>query len=201
MEPAWPPLPLGDWADTYTTLHRWMQIVGKTRLALAPHQNHWWQATLYVTARGLGTSPIPYEQRSFEIEFDFLDHRLVARTSDGSTRSIPLAPRSVADFYREYVGMLAALGITPRIWPGPVEMADTLPFTEDRAHASYDGDAAQRCWRILMQTDRVLKQFRGRFLGKSSPSHFWWGSFDLACTRFSRNPEMPALRHARGLLA
>jgi hypothetical protein len=185
MESAWPPLPLGDWADTYTTLHRWMQIVGKTRLALAPHQNHWWQATLYITARGLGTSPIPYEQRSFEIDFDFLDHRLVARTSDASTRSIPLAPRSVADFYREYVAMLAALGMAPRIWPVPVEMGDTIPFTEDRAHASYDGDAAQRCWRILMQTDRVLKQFRGRFIGKSSPSHFWWGSFDLACTRFS----------------
>jgi hypothetical protein len=188
---AWPPLPLGDWADTYGTLHRWMQMVGKTRLALAPTQNHWWHVTLYVTARGLGTSPIPYDGSSFEIEFDFLDHRLLTRTSEGSTRSIPLAPRSVADFYDEYIRMLAALGIAARIWPVPVEMTDRLPFTQDRAHAAYDGDAAQRCWRILAQADRVLKQFRGRFLGKSSPSHFWWGSFDLSCTRFSGRPAPP----------
>jgi hypothetical protein len=182
---SWPLLALREWQDTYATLHRWMQIVGKTRLALAPMQNHWWQVTLYLTARGLGTSPIPYEGRSFEIDFDFLDHRLVIRTSEGATRAIPLAPQPVAHFYRDYQGMLAALGIKPRIWPVPVEIADATPFPEDRAHASYDGDAAQRCWRILARTDRVLKQFRGRFLGKSSPSHFWWGSFDLSCTRFS----------------
>ncbi len=185
MTSSWPLLALREWQDTYATLHRWMQIVGKTRLALAPMQNHWWQVTLYLTARGLGTSPIPYEGRSFEIDFDFLDHRLVIRTSEGATRAIPLAPQPVAHFYRDYQGMLAALGIKPRIWPVPVEIADATPFPEDRAHASYDGDAAQRCWRILARTDRVLKQFRGRFLGKSSPSHFWWGSFDLSCTRFS----------------
>lgn len=182
---AWPQLPLSDWAETYATLHRWMQMVGKTRLALAPMQNHWWHVTLYITARGLGTSPIPYRERTFEIEFDFLDHRLLMRTSECSLRSIPLAPRSVADFYREYTDMLAALGFETRIWPVPVEIADTTPFTADLVHASYDADAAQRCWRILAQTDRVLKQFRGPFLGKSSPSHFWWGSFDLSCTRFS----------------
>ncbi len=182
---AWPQLPLSDWADTYATLHRWVQMVGKTRLALAPMQNHWWQVTLYLTARGLGTSPIPSDERSFEIELDFLDHRLLMRTSDAAMQSIPLAPRPVADFYREYLGMLAALGVEARIWPVPVEIADRTPFTADRVHASYDADAAQRCWRILAHTDRVLKQFRGRFLGKSSPSHFWWGSFDLSCTRFS----------------
>lgn len=190
---AWPQLPLGDWADTYATLHRWVQMVGKTRLALAPMQNHWWQVTLYLTARGLGTSPIPYDKGSFEIEFDFLDHRLLMRTSDDAMQSIPLAPRPVADFYREYRGMLAALGVEARIWPVPVEITDPTPFTADRVHASYDADAAQRCWRILAHTDRVLKQFRGRFLGKSSPSHFWWGSFDLSCTRFSgrRAPPHP----------
>lgn len=190
---AWPQLPLSDWADTYATLHRWAQLIGKTRLALAPMQNHWWQVTLYLTARGLGTSPIPYHERSFEIELDFLDHRLLMRTSDAAVQSIPLAPRSVADFYREYRGMLAALGVEARIWPVPVEIADATPFAADRVHASYDADAAQRCWRILAHTDRVLKQFRGRFLGKSSPSHFWWGSFDLSCTRFSgrRAPPHP----------
>ena len=188
---AWPQLPLGEWADTYATLHRWTQMVGKTRLALAPMQNHWWQVTLYLTARGLGTSPMPYSKGSCEIEFDFVDHRLVMRTSDGSREHIPLAARSVADFYREYTAKLAALGVAAKIWPVPVEIADATPFTADRAHASYDPDAAHRCWRILALADRVLKQFRGRFLGKSSPSHFWWGSFDLACTRFSGHRAPP----------
>src|SRR6266516_2704871 len=188
---AWPELPLSDWADTLTTLQRWTQMVGKTRLALAPLQNHWWQVALYVTARGLGTSPMPYAKGNVELEFDFLDHRLVARTSDGATRNIPLAPRSVADFYQDYLGMLAALGVAVKIWPVPQEMADTTRFTADREHASYDPDAAQRCWRILAQADRVLKRFRGLFLGKSSPSHFWWGGFDLACTRFSGRPAPP----------
>ena len=188
---AWPHLPLSDWADTQTTLHRWMQIVGKTRLALAPMQNHWWQVALYVTARGLGTSPMPYAKGTIELEFDFLDHQLVARTSDGVTKSIALAPRSVADFYEDYLGLLAALGVDAKIWPVPQEMADTVHFAADREHASYDADAAQRCWRILAHADRVLKRFRGPFLGKSSPSHFWWGGFDLACTRFSGRPAPP----------
>jgi len=182
---------LSDWADTQTTLHRWTQIVGKTRLALAPMQNHWWQVALYVTARGLGTSPMPYAKGNIELEFDFLDHQLVARTSDGVTKSIALAPRSVADFYKDYLGLLAALGVDAKIWPVPQEMADTVHFAADREHASYDADAAQRCWRILAHADRVLKRFRGPFLGKSSPSHFWWGGFDLACTRFSGRPAPP----------
>ena len=182
---------MSDWADTQTTLHRWTQIVGKTRLALAPMQNHWWQVALYVTARGLGTSPMPYAKGNIELEFDFLDHQLVARTSDGVTKSIALAPRSVADFYEDYLGLLAALGLDAKIWPVPQEMADTVPFAADREHASYDADAAQRCWRILAHADRVLKRFRGPFLGKSSPSHFWWGGFDLACTRFSGRAAPP----------
>ena len=188
---AWPQLALSDWADTQTTLHRWTQIVGKTRLALAPMQNHWWQVALYVTARGLGTSPMPYAKGNIELEFDFLDHQLVARTSDGVTKSMTLAPRSVADFYKDYLGLLAALGVDAKIWPVPQEMADTVHFAADREHASYDADAAQRCWRILAHADRVLKRFRGPFVGKSSPSHFWWGGFDLACTRFSGRPAPP----------
>jgi hypothetical protein len=171
-------------------------MVGKTRLALAPMQNHWWQVALYVTARGLGTSPMPYAQGNVELEFDFLDHRLVARTDAGATRSIPLAARAVADFYRDYRELLAGLGVAARIWPVPQEMADTTRFSADREHASYDPDAAQRCWRILAHADRVLKQFRGRFLGKSSPSHFWWGGFDLSCTRFSGRP---APQHPGGI--
>jgi hypothetical protein len=190
---AWPRLPLEEWRATYETLHRWLQIVGKTRLALAPMQNHWWQAPLYVTARGLGTSPIPYRDVEFEIEFDFLDHMLVARTSDGAIRTLPLQAQSVADFYLEYRSLLHSLDIEARVWPVPVEMADATPFAADDVHASYDPDAAQRCWRVLLQADRVLKSFRGRFLGKCSPVHFWWGSFDLACTRFSgrRAPRHP----------
>ena len=190
----WPELPLADWQPTYATLHRWLQIVGKTRLALAPMQNHWWQVTLYLTSRGLGTSPMPAGDREVEIELDFLDHQLVARRSDGEARAMALRPRSVADFYEEYIAMLHALELAPRIRPVPVEIADDVtPFPKDRAHASYDADAAQRCWRALLAADRVLKEFRGEFLGKSSPSHFFWGSFDLACTRFSgrRAPTHP----------
>src|SRR5215471_1407134 len=134
----WPTLPMREWQDTYATLHRWLQVVGKTRLALAPRQNHWWHTALYLTSRGLGTSPMPIEDRTFEVELDFLDHQLVARTSEGETRSLALAPRSVADFYREYVEMLRSLEIAPHIWPVPVEIADATPFVEDRVHASYD---------------------------------------------------------------
>ena len=185
---AWPSLGLDEWADTQSTLHRWTQIAGKTRLALAPMQNHWWQVVLYVTSRGLTTSPIPYNDGSFEVSFDFTDHKLIAETSDGDVATLPLAPRSVADFYAEYMSLLQSLGIAVKIYPVPMELADTLPFRQDRIHASYDPDAAHRCWRILAQADRALKKFRGRFVGKSSPSHFWWGAFDLACTRFSGRP-------------
>ncbi len=189
----WPPLPLEGWRETYATLHRWLQIIGKTRLALAPMQNHWWQTTLYLTTRGLGTSPVPFEGSAFEVELDFIEHTLVVRTSAGDTASLPLVPRSVADFHEAYLSLLASVGVQARIWPVPVELPDTLRFDEDLIHASYDLDAANACWRILASSDRVLKSFRGRFLGKSSPSHFWWGSFDLSCTRFSgrRAPEHP----------
>ncbi|HET7225919.1 MAG TPA: DUF5996 family protein [Candidatus Eisenbacteria bacterium] len=182
---AWPELPLAPWQDTLATLHRWTQIVGKTRLALAPFQNHWWHVTLYLTARGLTTSPMPAGDRTLEIEFDFLEHVLIAGTSDGRTVALPLEPVSVATFYARYREMLDRLGVAVRMVPRPCELPDALPFTQDRVHAAYNADAAQRCWRALAQADRALKEFRGRFLGKSSPSHFWWGAFDLSCTRFS----------------
>jgi hypothetical protein len=185
---AWPSLPLEEWKDTQTTLHRWVQMIGKTRLALAPPLNHCWNVTLYLTARGLTTSPMPYGSRTVEVDLDFLDHNLLVRTSDGATGSLPLAPRTVADFHRQYTALLQSLDLQVKIWPVPSEMEDALPFTEDREHRSYDPDTAQRCWRILSQTDQVLQQFRGRFLGKCSPVHFFWGAFDLACTRFSGRP-------------
>jgi hypothetical protein len=185
---AWPELPLAEWSDTLETLRRWVQLVGKTRLALAPYQNHWWHVTLYVTTRGLSTSPMPIGKRTLEIEFDFIDHRLVMQTSAADGREMLLTPRSVADFYREYRETLRSLGVAARIYPVPMELPEAVRFDEDRAHASYDADAAQRCWRTLVQVDRVLKQFRGRFIGKCSPVHFWWGGFDLACTRFSGRP-------------
>jgi uncharacterized protein DUF5996 len=141
----WPALPLTEWRDTYTTLHRWLQMVGKTRLALAPMQNHWWQVVLYVTTRGLGTSPMPVGERSLEIELDFVDHQLIARTTDGETRAFALTPMSVADFYGEYLEMLRALDVAPRIRPVPVEMADVTPFTTDREHASYDPGGIPNC--------------------------------------------------------
>ncbi len=195
-EEHWPALPLEPWRDTYATLHMWAQIVGKTRLALAPHENHWWQVTMYVTPRGLTTSSIPTGERTFSAELDFIDHILVLRTSDGATRAMPLMPRTVADFYEEYVRALRSLGIEPRIHPVPVEVEVAIPFAEDTTHASYDPDAANRHWRVLVQADRVLKRYRGRFLGKSSPVHFFWGGFDLATTRFSGRT---APRHRGGV--
>jgi hypothetical protein len=190
---TWPSLPLAEWKDTLDTLHRWAQIVGKTRLALAPPVNHWWHVTLYLTARGLSTSPMPYGSRTLEVELDFVDHNLLVRSSDGITHAIALAPRSVADFYREYTALLDSFAVRVAIRPVPSEMEDTLPFTEDDEHRSYDPDYAARCWRILSQTARVIQDFRGRFIGKCSPVHFFWGGFDLACTRFSgrRAPPHP----------
>jgi hypothetical protein len=181
----WPELSFEDWRETYATLHMWTQIVGKTRLALAPPENHWWQVVLYVTSRGLTTTPIPHGHRTFEVAFDFIEHQLTVETSDGGVRQLALAPRSVADFYREYMATLAGLGIQVAFWPVPVEVERPVPFAEDREHAAYDAAYAHRFWRILVQADRVLKEFRGRFLGKSSPVHFFWGAFDLAVTRFS----------------
>jgi hypothetical protein len=182
---AWPMLPLAEWQDTFSTLHRWLQIVGKTRLSLAPAVNHSWHVTLYLTARGLTTSPMPYGQGTAEVELDFIDHKLLIQTSEGATRNLALAPKSVADFYREYRALLDELGLPVRIRPVPSELEDTLPFPEDHQHRSYDRDYAARCWRLLAQADRVLQRFRGRFIGKCSPVHFFWGAFDLACTRFS----------------
>lgn len=189
----WPSLPLKEWQDTYATLHMWMQIVGKIRLVQSPMLNHWWNCTLYVTSRGLTTSPIPYRTRTFEIDFDFIDHHLDIQTSDGATRIIALAPCSVADFYRELMATLRSLGIEVDIQATPDEVPNPIPFAEDDEHASYDAEYANRFWRILVQVDRVFKKFRSRFIGKSSPVHFFWGSFDLAVTRFSgrRAPARP----------
>ena len=189
---TWPGgLPLAEWRETHDTLHMWMQIVGKTRLALAPRENHWWHVALYVSTRGLTTSPIPSGLRTFEIEFDFVDHQLFVKTSDGALGAIALRPRTVADFYREYLGVLAGVGIAVKLRPVPDEVAHAIPFPEDHVHASYDAAHAHRFFRMLVQADRVTKRFRGRFLGKSSPVHFFWGACDLALTRFSgrRAPE------------
>ncbi len=189
---AWPEIPYPAWQDTCATLHRWTQIVGKTRLALEPRLNHWWAVALYVSARGLTTSGIPFgDGRVVEIEFDFLARELAIRTGEGKLRTVALAPRSVADFYAEYSGALAELGVGAHIWPVPVELPDALPFVEDTVHAAYDAAAAERFWRALVLVDRVFKEFRAGFLGKSSPVHFFWGSFDLAVTRFSGRSAPP----------
>ena len=181
---AWPPLPLAEWRDTYATLHMWTQVVGKIRLAQVPLVNHWWNVTLYVTPRGLTTGSMPYGREALRIDFDFVDHRLEIATTRGGTFSTPLAPRSVADFYGAVMGGLGELGMPVRIWTQPQEV-EGVPFEEDESHASYDPDAAQRLWRILVQCDRVMGEFRSRFLGKASPVHFFWGAFDMAVTRFS----------------
>jgi len=190
---VWPSLPLEEWKDTYATLHMWTQIVGKTRLALSPKENHWWHVALYLTARGLTTTPVPHGTSVFEAEFDFIDHRLTVLRSDGEARHIPLGPRSVADFYHEYMAVLDDLSLSVRFRPVPDEVEHPIPFAEDRQHASYDPEQANRSWRVLLQADRILKRFRGRFIGKSSPVHFFWGGFDLALTRFSgrRAPARP----------
>ena len=191
---VWPRLPLAEWQETHDTLHMWTQVVGKTRLALAPAENHWWHVPLYVNARGLSTSPMPYRSRAFEVHFDLIDHRLVVDTSDGASRTVPLRPQAVAEFYREYVDTLASLDITVKMWPVPVEVDAPIPFQEDRRHQSYDADRVRQFFHMLLHADRILARFKGRFLGKSSPVHFFWGAFDLALTRFSgrRAPESKA---------
>lgn len=188
LSPYWPSLPLKEWRAAYATLHMWTQVVGKVRLALAPPVNHWWGVTFYVTTRGVTTSPIPYRNRYFEVEFDFIGHRLFVNTSDGDTRSLPLSPRPVAEFYGRFMELLRSLDIAVKVWPVPVEVEDRTPFDRDTTHASYDPEYANRFWRILMQSDRVFKSFRSRFTGKCSPVHFFWGGFDLAVTRFSGRP-------------
>ena len=181
----WPPLPWKEWEPTATTLHMWTQIVGKTRLALTPLQNHWWNVPLYLTARGLTTSAMFYQGALLDIEFDFVSHDLHFRISSGANLSVPLRPQSVADFYQEFLLCLKVLGVSVEIHPVPVEIPNPIPFAEDRTHASYDADYAHRFWRILSATDRLFKKFSTPFLGKISPVHFFWGSFDLAVTRFS----------------
>jgi hypothetical protein len=181
----WPPLPFAAWQDTCATLHMWTQLVGKTRLALAPAENHWWHSTLYVTARGLTTGPMPEAGRLLSVTFDFVDHALVLECDDGTGRRLPLVAESVARFHARYLQAVRELGFAPRIMPRPVEVAEAIPFAEDERHAAYDATAAHRWWRALAQADRVFKRFRGGFLGKQSPAHFFWGSFDHAVTRFS----------------
>lgn len=188
---VWPALPYEEWQATCETLQLWSQIVGKIRLALSPYLNHWWQVPLYVTARGLTTSPIPYLDKSFEINFDFIDHNLLVLTSDGAVKAMPLIPRSVADFYRELMAILHSLNIEVTINTLPSELKDPIRCDVDEVHAAYVAEYANRFWRILVQTDKVFKVFRASFIGKSSPVHFFWGSFDLAVTFFSgrRAPE------------
>lgn len=192
-ETAWPLLPVKEWETTRATLHMWTQMVGKVKLALCPNVNHWWNVTLHVNSRGITTQAIPFGDRVFEIQFDFQKHILDMRCSDGQQREISLAPRSVADFYSEFMDALASLNIRMEIWPMPVEIPNPIRFDEDRVHASYDPEYANRFWRVLLSVESVFEEFRARFIGKSSPVHFFWGSFDLAVTRFSgrRAPERP----------
>jgi len=191
MPSDWPALPFAEWEKTCDTLHMWTQIVGKTRMVLTPLDNHWWNVPLYVTPRGLGTSAIPWKGGSFSMEFDLVAHQLLFHNSGGVQHCMSLFPRSVADFYAEYMASLKSLGIDVKIYKVPVEFDDVTPFDQDQHHASYDPEYVERFRRILVNCDRVFKQFRSRFLGKSSPVHFFWGSFDLAVTRFSgrRSPE------------
>lgn len=187
-EDRWPALPYDAWKDTYATLHMWAQIVGKVALALAPPLNHCWAIALHVTARGLATRPLPHTGRFFTLEFDFISHRLLVRTSDDVERTIRLAPRTVADFYRELMAMLSDMGLGVKIWSMPVEIPTPIRFEDDTVHASYDPVFANRFWRIVAQLDELFTEARCGFVGKCSPAHFFWGSFDLALTRFSGRP-------------
>ena len=182
----WPTLPpLADWQDTCSTLHLWTQVVGKVRLALGADLNHWWGVALYVTPRGLTTSAMPFAAGTVRVDFDFVDHALRVETSEGKRASFALEPMTVADFYRRTMEALGEVGVEAEIWPVPVELPEVIPFEDDTEHASYDADAVHAFWRALVQADRVFTDFRSRFLGKSSPSHFFWGACDLAVTRFS----------------
>lgn len=194
----WPELILAEWQDTLATLHMWTQIVGKIRLETTPLINHWWNVPLYVSARGLTTSPMHYEDRIFEIEFDFIDHKVHVACSDGARTALRLRSQSVADFYKELMSALHHFGINVRIWTTPVEVPspfsavrEAIPFDKDQVHKSYDPEYANRFWRALVSIDDVFKEFRARFIGKVSPVHFWWGSFDHAVTRFSGRPAPP----------
>jgi hypothetical protein len=187
----WPPLPLREWQDTYRTLHMWVQVVGKIRMTLSAPLNHWWHVTLYPNARGLTTSPIPYRSGGFEIQFDFLDHQLLIDTCDGARRVLPLEAESVAAFYGKLMEALRSLGIEVTINTKPQEIADPVPFEQDLRPGAYDRNAVERLGRILLSTTEAMQEFRGRFIGKSSPPQFFWGSFDLASTRFSGREAPP----------
>jgi len=182
---GWAELKLSDWADTRDTIHLWTQVVGKVRLALEPMVNHWWQVALYVSARGLTTSMMHVDQRTLEIELDFVDHVVELRTSDGDRRRISMEPRSVANFYEAFMGALADLGVHVAILARPVEVLDSIPFASDERHASYDAAAAHRFWLAMVQMHRVMSSFRAGFVGKASPVHYFWGGADLAVSRFS----------------
>jgi hypothetical protein len=191
MSNNWPELPLEEWKDTCATLHMWTQIVGKVRLAQTPLVNHWWNVPLYVSARGMTTTAMPYGEIFFEMEFDFIDHALVITCSHGKEARVTLEPKSVATFYRETMDALRDVGVEVHIWKMPVEIPDPIAFDEDEQHASYDRDYVNRFWQVLRSSERVMQEFRSRFIGKSSPVHFFWGSFDLAVTRFSGRPAPP----------
>ena len=183
-----PALPFDSWKDTLATLHMWSQIVGKVRLKLCPLVNHWWNVPFYITVRGMTTSPMPYEQRDIEVQFDFIEHKILIETSEGRVVTMAMAPQSVADFYKKFMAALAELGINVRIWTTPCEIPDPIPFEQDNTHSAYDPEAAHKFWRILVWVDQIFKEFRAGFQGKASPVHFFWGSFDLAVTRFSGRP-------------
>lgn len=183
-----PALPFDSWKDTQATLHMWMQIVGKVRLKLTPLVNHWWNVPFYMTARGMTTSAMPYKQRTIEVQFDFIDHKLSITTSEARVVTMPLRAESVADFYKKFMTALSELGVNAKIWTTPCEILNPIPFEEDRVHASYDPESVHKFWRIVTWVDQVFKEFRAGFQGKDSPVHFFWGSFDLAVTRFSGRP-------------
>lgn len=191
MREAWTALPYEDWRDTCDTLHLWMQIVGKVKLALSPFQNEYWHVAFHLTARGITTGVIPYRGRSFEVQFDFVEHNLFVHSSDGQTKALALTARAVADFYADFLDVLAALSIEVLIDPVPSEVPNPISCDVDRVHASYDSEYARRWWEILLRTEAVMEGFRSSFVGKSSPIHFFWGSFDLAHTRFSGRPAPP----------
>lgn len=180
-----PALPFDSWKDTLATLHMWSQIVGKVRLKLCPLVNHWWNVPFYITARGMTTSAMPYGQRDIEVQFDFIEHKILIETSEGRVIAMAMTPQSVADFYQKFMAALRELGVSVNIWTMPCEIPDPIRFEQDHVHAAYDPEAAHKFWRILVWVDQILKEFRAGFQGKASPVHFFWGSFDLAVTRFS----------------
>jgi len=190
---ALPALPLDSWRETLETLHMWTQIVGKVRLNLSPLVNQWWNVPLYVSARGMTTSAMPYGQRDIEVKFDFIDHKLIIESSDGRVVTMALVAESVAEFYKQFMAALGELGVSVHIWTLPREVPNPTPFEKDNVHAAYDPQAVHKFWRILVWVDQILKEFRAGFQGKASPVHFFWGSFDLAATRFSGRvaPERP----------